>query len=67
MKNIILVLTLLVCSPAFADETKQEKRAEQKRAEEVAKAEKRAKKAVNWAFEHRDRPMPVANVKGKCE
>lgn len=65
-----LAVLVLCAFPALADkheEALKEKHRVERLDNERAKAEKRAKHAINWAFEHRDRPMPVANIKGDCE
>ncbi len=68
MYKLFFISAVLFAAPAFAQDSKKEEHAEHKRQKEVAKAEKRARKAVDWSFEKVDRPMPVCNLKGKdCE
>src|ERR1700677_273598 len=49
--------------PLYLGPTEKLQHAEQKHVKEAAKAEKRATKAIDWSHEHRDLPMPVADVK----
>lgn len=72
LKTLISIALVLSGTAAIAcnnDKQKaiEEQKAELKFAKERRKAEKRAAKAIDWSFEHRDRPMPVANIKGDCE